>query len=315
MDTNTNASTVVAMSYQRQTPSKGTPERDAQVLIWEAEYAKVEAAALKAGKAKEARERKDSFTKIYDTLNAKYHKLQDTYLELYRLNEPLRKLQYLAHLEDIVDGGDEANRLAAMQHIPGCKSKDAWDAIIELARAALRSLGVNDAEELEAVSLDVASMITSYPGVDKPIEKQAEISLRTYKTRKELSLRQTQITDMDISDESKNHYRLALENAQYEPKRTDEVMAEAVALHDKNVKRKADVEAYILAGVTAGHATADELWEHLKTFSYDEATKSNRIPIELEEVQATIKRMLSNKTFATVGAGASKRLVLYSSPV
>jgi hypothetical protein len=175
-----------APKSSRQTPSKGTPERDKQDAEWNDTYAKVEAAAEAASKVKEERDNTKRSTKKYDTLDAKYRKLQDEYEAMHRDMQPLRKLNRLALLEDTIEHGDEANAIAAkamMDREAGNNKRhdDAYTKIMSLAEASLKSnYGLTDSDAIKSIAMDATSMVLGYPGIESTLDVRLKGAVTTY---------------------------------------------------------------------------------------------------------------------------------------
>jgi hypothetical protein len=230
-----------APKSSRQTPSKGTPERDKQDAEWNDTYAKVEAAAEAASKVKEERDNTKRSTKKYDTLDAKYRKLQDEYEAMHRDMQPLRKLNRLALLEDTIEHGDEANAIAAkamMDREAGNNKRhdDAYTKIMSLAEASLKSnYGLTDSDAIKSIAMDATSMVLGYPGIESTLDVRLKGAVTTY-NRKTANRANREAIDAlnDLSKEQKASFHRRVENAEFAPDTQAQIIAEAKAENESN---------------------------------------------------------------------------------
>lgn len=230
-----------APKSSRQTPSKGTPERDKQDAEWNDTYAKVEAAAEAASKVKEERDNTKRSTKKYDTLDAKYRKLQDEYEAMHRDMQPLRKLNRLALLEDTIEHGDEANAIAAkamMDREAGNNKRhdDAYTKIMSLAEASLKSnYGLTDSDAIKSIAMDATSMVLGYPGIESTLDVRLKGAVTTYNRKTANRVNREAIDALnDLSKEQKASFHRRVENAEFAPDTQSQIIAEAKAENESN---------------------------------------------------------------------------------
>lgn len=149
-------------AYQRTTPRKGTPERDAMDAKAEAAQARREESSAKVASLEQERDKTKLGSKKRDSLTTKTADARVASKKVWDETKQDIDARHKAHLEDTAETGDEANRIAAVARLTD--AIDAYDKIKPLAEDALKELGISE-NDAKSEALSIASSISSYPGV------------------------------------------------------------------------------------------------------------------------------------------------------
>lgn len=235
-------------AYERTTPAKGAPEREALDKARDEHNARMDAHREQVGALRDQVAAAKSGTKKREQLKAKLSKLEDQGYAMDREAEGRKKQTRAAYLEDVVEEGDEANRLAALAELKHPDGKDAYSRIKDMASAKLEGKGL-DAETADGVAASAANMLVSYPGI-RPLDEQLDIEAGTAQRQAEQRLARESLDALPELGQDAARFRRRLEHAT--PEEAAAIVNEAKELHASRAKSKQDAEEMERQEVASG---------------------------------------------------------------
>lgn len=234
-------------AYQRTTPVKGSKEREELSTKIDDIKAKLKELEPKLKKATDTRAKTYYESEAYNKADEKVAKLSTEVDKLDSELKQLRKTSKKAFLEDIVQNSDEANALAAKMEM-GLKSSSGvsyYDQLKEIIKEEAQKQGITDPEQLDKTVMDVAAMISGYPGAT-PLAERVQLSGNRIRKESRRYKLEDEIDNLPgLSSAEKQGFKRRIKDEMYVTSRLDTVMAQAREASVKG-QEKADSDARFL---------------------------------------------------------------------
>jgi hypothetical protein len=122
--------------------------------------------------------------------------------------------------------------------------KNAWDQIQALAEAEARRQGVTNPEEARLIAHEASSFINHYFSTDKTLASHISNTIGRRERSQRVSNALKELDTLDaLPDSEARDFRARIKNTEWEPERTEEILASARERHRIVAKEKAEFEA------------------------------------------------------------------------
>lgn len=291
-----------AEAFARTTPAKGTLEREALEAERKAGSDSGDALRDQRDKLKDQFDKMKYGTKARDSVEKRLGKLNDQLAELDKATKPTREKVRTAFLEDLVENGDEANRLGALGQLNRGGAHGNYAKIKDLALAEAKRQGMQGDDAKDAAE-SAASMISSYPG-NRPLEKQVEIEARSQQQQRAQSDAIDKLNTMnDLRAAQRKEFIQRIENAKHDPAGVAEVLKQAEKQNEEEASN------YMGSKRIAGIADAMEKVASRTGGATEEQISNAQSNVTMEEKNAALKKLKEEGRIKIEGKGKDARAI------
>jgi hypothetical protein len=288
--------------FVRTTPVKGTPEREAMDAKNKEVSAKADALWERDDKLKEEIEKAKYGSKRRESLEKQRAKVREQMDAFKDERDASRKSAHNAFLEDLIESGDEANRIAALDKLNGAKREN-YERIKELAKEEAKAQGL-EGEDADSAAMSAASSIMGYPG-NRSLKDQTDIEARHLQRGK--VTRETTATIQAMSDLKqfqRQEFYERIKDSYADPSAVKKVIADAAKLNDENST------GHMGSKRIAGIADAMEKVASKKGGATEEQISNAKSNVTMEEKNAALKKLKDEGRIKIVGEGKNARAMI-----